>query len=107
MPCANTPTLETPRLILRRFVLADLEDLLLLYGDPQVNTFLPWFPLSTLEEARTLYQTRYAAAYQAPRAIATPSACGRITAPSATSISPWRKATTWATPCAGNSGTGA
>lgn len=67
MPCANTPALETPRLILRRFVPADLEDLLLLYGDPQVNTFLPWFPLSTLEEARTLYQARYAAAYQAPR----------------------------------------
>ena len=59
--------LGTPRLRLRPFALRDAEAMYALLRDPVVNTFLPWFPLSTLEEARTLYQARYAAAYQAPR----------------------------------------
>lgn len=37
----NTPTLETKRLILRKFTEYDLADMLPLYGDEEVNTFLP------------------------------------------------------------------
>lgn len=48
----NTPALETPRLILRKFVPGDEEDVLRIYGDQEVNRFLPWFPLADLEEAR-------------------------------------------------------
>lgn len=43
----NTPTLETKRLILRKFTEDDLADMLPLYGDEEVNTFLPWFPMKT------------------------------------------------------------
>lgn len=52
----NTPRLETERLILRRFTEKDLEDLLPIYGDEEVNRFLPWFPLKNLEEARAYLQ---------------------------------------------------
>ncbi|NLT58674.1 MAG: GNAT family N-acetyltransferase, partial [Clostridiales bacterium] len=40
----NTPALETERLILRKFTENDLEALLAIYGDEEVNTYLPWFP---------------------------------------------------------------
>lgn len=43
----NTPRLETERLILRKFTDHDVDDMLLLYGDEEVNKFLPWFPLKT------------------------------------------------------------
>jgi len=47
----NTPLLETERLILRKFTENDIEALFTIYGDKDVNTFLPWFPLKSLEEA--------------------------------------------------------
>ena len=50
----NTPELETKRLILRKFSVQDTEALFSLYSDEEVNTYLPWFPLRSLEEARTL-----------------------------------------------------
>ncbi len=43
----NTPTLETERLILRKFTDDDISDMLLLYSDEEVNKFLPWFPMKT------------------------------------------------------------
>ena len=43
----NTPTLENKRLILRKFSLSDISDMLMLYGDEEVNTFLPWLPMKT------------------------------------------------------------
>ena len=46
----NTPVLETDRLLLRKFTERDVEDMLLLYRDQEVNRFLPWFPMSTLNE---------------------------------------------------------
>ena len=49
----NTPTLLTPRLILRRFTPEDAPALFALLRDEEVNTFLPWFPVKTLEEAET------------------------------------------------------
>lgn len=54
----NTPTIETKRLILRKFTENDLDALYEIYSDEAVNTFLPWFPLKTTEEAKTfrMYQ---------------------------------------------------
>lgn len=66
MPPQNTPTIETDRLRLRKFTEYDLEALFAIYSDEEVNTFLPWFPLKTLEEARTLYKERYADFYEQP-----------------------------------------
>lgn len=63
----NTPTLETKRLILRRFKESDIEALLAIYSDEEVNAYLPWFPLQTLDEAAALYQEKYAKAYEKPQ----------------------------------------
>lgn len=59
----NTPTLETPRLRLRKFSENDLEALLMIFSDFETNTYLPWFPISTLEEARMILNTRYLETY--------------------------------------------
>lgn len=64
MPYANSPRLITPRLVLRRFAPEDLPAMLAILGDREVNTFLPWFPVNTLEEARAFYEERYAAQYR-------------------------------------------
>ena len=63
----NTPRLTTGRLILRRFTEADLEALYDIYRNEEVNTFLPWFPLRSMEEAAAFYRERYASAYEQPR----------------------------------------
>lgn len=63
----NTPRLETERLILRKFTADDTEALYRILGDREVNTFLPWFPLKSIEEARVLFETRYAAVYEKER----------------------------------------
>lgn len=62
----NTPTLETERLILRRFTEGDAEALFALLSDPEVNTFLPWFPLESLEEAERHLKERYLDTYALP-----------------------------------------
>ena len=54
----NTPTLETERLILRKFTEDDLEALYQIYSDEEVNRFLPWFPLKSMDEARTFFEER-------------------------------------------------
>ena len=59
----NTPTLLTPRLILRRFTPDDTPAMWELLQDEEVNTFLPWFPVKTLEEARQHLQERYLSQY--------------------------------------------
>lgn len=64
MRCENTPRLETKRLILRRFTDRDLEDMLLIYGDEEVNRFLPWFPLRTIECVREYLHSDIYAAYE-------------------------------------------
>ena len=63
----NTPTLLTPRLILRRFTPEDAPALFALLRDEEVNTFLPWFPVKTLEEARQHLQERYLSQYSRPQ----------------------------------------
>lgn len=60
----NTPRLETERLILRKFTEDDIGPLYMLLKDEEVNTFLPWFAVKTLEEAKNFYEERFAANYQ-------------------------------------------
>ena len=43
---ANTPALETPRLILRKFTERDIEALFFILKGDEVNKFLPWHPHS-------------------------------------------------------------
>lgn len=66
----NTPQLETERLLLRKFTENDIEALYLILTDKDVNTFLPWFPLKSIDEARSFFQTKYAANYEKPQAYA-------------------------------------
>ena len=60
----NTPVIETERLILRKFTENDLKAFYQIYSDEEVNTFLPWFPLKTMEEARRFYENRYETKYR-------------------------------------------
>lgn len=55
--------LETERLILRKFTKNDLNALYEIFCDEEVNRFLPWFPLKTMEEARTFYEKQFADKY--------------------------------------------
>lgn len=55
----NHMIIETPRLLLRRFTLDDDEAMLQLLGDEEVNRFLPWFPIKTLEQARAFIQRNF------------------------------------------------
>ena len=66
MNVVKTSVLETDRLRLRRFTDADLPAILEIYADREVNTFLPWFPITSLEEGKKLYEQLYAAAYRQP-----------------------------------------
>lgn len=59
----NTPTLETERLILRKFAEDDLDALYLIYSDKEVNRFLPCFPLKTVEETKPFYEKQFAEIY--------------------------------------------
>ena len=62
----NTPETETERLRLRKFTRDDIPALLEILQDRDVNRFLPWFPLKTMEEARNFYETRYSSVYAQP-----------------------------------------
>ena len=66
IPAENTPTLQTRRLILRRFTEADAEAALPLLQDQEVNAFLPWFPVKNLDEAREHLRERYFEKYEQP-----------------------------------------
>ncbi len=56
----RTQQLETERLTLRAFTQEDMEALYLLLKDEEVNTFLPWFPVKSLEETKKFYGQRIA-----------------------------------------------
>lgn len=62
----NTPALETERLILRKFAEDDLDALFNIYRDEEVNTYLPWFPLKSMEEVKTFFEERYLNVYRQP-----------------------------------------
>lgn len=62
----NTPTLETKRLILRKFTENDLAALYQILSDEEVNRFLPWFPLQSMEETKAFFEERYLKEYDKP-----------------------------------------
>ncbi len=64
---ANTPPLETGRLLLRKFTEQDMAALFAMHSDKEVNKFLPWFPLKTMEEAKAFWNKRYRNAYARER----------------------------------------
>lgn len=64
--CENTPTLQTGRLLLRRFAPDDAAALWELLRDEQVNRFLPWFPVQTQAEADSFLQQRFLESYTRP-----------------------------------------
>lgn len=66
MDSTNTPALETERLILRRFTEKDLDALFHIYSDEEVNTYLPWFPLASVEETGVLFKEKYLEVYRQP-----------------------------------------
>ena len=47
--------LETQRLILRHFEETDIKAIYKLLSDTKVNTFLPWYPLKDMDEARNFF----------------------------------------------------
>ncbi len=55
----NTPFLETGRLLLRKFTEQDMAALFAIYSDKEVNQYLPWFPLKTMEEAAVFWKEQY------------------------------------------------
>jgi len=67
MNTKNTPRLETERLILRRFTEDDLEAIFSIFSDKEANTYLPWYPVETMEQAQELYVRRYAQLYSQPK----------------------------------------
>lgn len=66
----NTPTLETERLILRRFTERDMEALFLILKDEEVNKFLSWYSVKSMEETKKFYEERYASKYARPQGYA-------------------------------------
>lgn len=62
----NTPQLDTERLILRKFTEDDIEALYIILKDEDVNTFLPWFLIKTIDEAVRFFQERFADNYKKP-----------------------------------------
>lgn len=56
--------LQTERLILREFTEKDIPALFSLLNDKEANTFLPWFPVQSLTEAREFYERRIATVYR-------------------------------------------
>lgn len=62
----NTPTLNTERLILRKFTENDLLALFAIYRDKDTNIYLPWFPVKTIEEAKLFFNERYVVDYAKP-----------------------------------------
>ncbi|MPM14212.1 hypothetical protein SDC9_60572 [bioreactor metagenome] len=60
----NTPKIETERLILRKFTEEDAGAFFLIMKDIEVNKFLPWFPVETLDEAKKNLQKNYLNSYE-------------------------------------------
>lgn len=59
----NTPLIKTNRLLLRKFTKLDAPAMLSLLKDKEVNTFLPWFPLETLNDTEKHLQENYLEKY--------------------------------------------
>ena len=50
--------IETDRLILRKFEESDMEAIYSLLSDEEVNTFLPWYPVKDMAEAKSFFKER-------------------------------------------------
>ncbi len=59
----NIPSLETERLILRKFTIDDMKAVYEIFSDKEVNTFLPWFPIKTMKEAILFYENQFVSKY--------------------------------------------
>ena len=59
----NTPLIKTDRLTLRKFNEDDIDALFSILSDEEVNTFLPWYPLKTYEDAKQHLIERYSNFY--------------------------------------------
>lgn len=59
----NTPQISTERLILRKFTENDTEAVLQIFGDKEVNQFLPWFPLESIADAKEFLLNRFLTGY--------------------------------------------
>lgn len=55
----NKTILESKRLILRPFTKNDINAIFTIYSDLNVNTYLPWFTLKSLEEAQIFFERNY------------------------------------------------
>lgn len=66
----NTPSLQTARLMLRRFTDGDMDAFYRIFSDVEANRFLPWFPLQNPADARRFFEERYVAKYAQPHAYA-------------------------------------
>lgn len=62
----STPTIETDRLILRKFKTTDAKALFEILSDKQANEFLPWLPLESLDEAKAFMQKHFLDYYEKP-----------------------------------------
>ncbi len=60
---SNSPYIETPDLILRRFAPRDIPALHEILKDAGVNRFLPWYPTKNLMEAGEFLRKRYELRY--------------------------------------------
>lgn len=60
----NTPLIKTDRLILRKFTENDISALYSILSDEDVNRYLPWFPLKSLDEIKAFFEDRYAQVYK-------------------------------------------
>ena len=60
----NTPSLQTERLLLRRYTANDLEAFFRIGSDEEVNTFLPWFPFQSTKEAEEQLHNKYLKSYE-------------------------------------------
>lgn len=52
-------TLMTKRLILRKFTINDLAAIYKIFSNKKVNTYLPWFPLESMADAKLFFEERY------------------------------------------------
>ena len=48
----NTPDIFTERLLLRKFTDQDMDALFFILRDEEVNRFLPWYPVKSMDETR-------------------------------------------------------
>jgi ribosomal-protein-alanine N-acetyltransferase len=62
----NTPYLTTQRLELRKFTQDDLDAFFMIFSDQTVNTFLPWYPVENLAQAKKFLKKQYLDRYTQP-----------------------------------------